>query len=360
MHQEFSVPAHIFALDGNVIEIRPFGQGHINRTYRAETDTGALYLFQRVNTHVFPNFVGLMENIRQVTEHIREKVIAEGGDPHRECMTLVPTKTGENFACLEDGCWRCDLFIPNTVALQTVRDTRDFYLAARAFGKFQQQLRDFPARKLCDVIPNFHNTPRRWDALWAAVAEDAVGRVKDVQPELDFIRARKELCHVLQDALDRGELPLTVTHNDTKLNNLLFDEDTMEPVAVVDLDTVMPGTALFDFGDSIRAGAATAEEDEIDLSKVGCSMELYEAFVKGWTESCDMSQKEKELLPLAAQVLTLECGIRFLTDYLQGDTYFSVSRVRHNLDRCRTQLKMVWDMEQKEAVIRAIVKKYCG
>ena len=360
MIQKHSVPVQEFQLKGTVTEVKAFGCGHINRTFRVTTDAGCQYLFQRVNTDIFPNIGGLMENIRLVTEHISEKVRAEGGDPLRETMTIIPTRDGR--LCMEDGngSWRCFVFIQNTVALQSVRSPEDFYLSARAFGKFQRQLRDFDAAQLCEVIPNFHNTPWRLDNLWKAEQEDIMGRVKEVQAELDFIHRRTEFAAVLEEAKAHGRVKLAVTHNDTKLNNLLFDADTMQPIAVVDLDTVMPGLALYDFGDSIRFGAASAAEDEKDLSKVYCDLELFEAFTRGWMETCGdgMGKEERKLLPLAGRVMTLECGARFLTDYLQGDTYFATHYPGQNLDRCRTQLKLVKDMEEKEAAMTAIVEKY--
>ena len=360
MTQNFSVPVEQFNLRGNVVLVEPYGCGHINRTFRVVTDTDNWYLFQRVNTDIFPNIVGLMDNIQLVTRHIREKIKPESVDPDRECMVIVHTKDGEPFARLDDGCWRCFVFIRDTVTLQAVNQPKDFYLSAVAFGRFQQQLQDFDASQLCEVIPNFHNTPWRLQNLLQAEQADTMDRVKEVQKELDFVHERAGFCHLLQDAIEDGSLPLKVTHNDTKLNNLLFDEKTMQPICVVDLDTVMPGSALFDFGDSIRFGAATAAEDEKDLSKVECSLELFEAYVKGWMESCgdSMTKKEISLLPAAARMMTLECGIRFLTDYLQGDTYFATHYYGQNLDRCRTQFKLVADMEKKEAQMHAIVEKY--
>ncbi len=244
--------------------------------------------------------------------------------------------------------------------MEKPRSAEDFYLTARAFGKFQQQLLDFPAAELVEVIPDFHNTPKRLEALALAAEKDVMGRKKDVAAELDFIFARQEFAGILTRGIASGALPLRVTHNDTKLNNLLFDQDTMTPLAVVDLDTVMPGTSLYDFGDGIRYGAATAAEDEMDLSLVSCDLELYGHFVRGWASVCGdtMTAGEKELLHLSPRVLTLECGARFLTDYLSGDTYFSTSRPGQNLDRCRTQLKLVADMEEKEAEMLRLSKEY--
>ncbi len=354
------VPVEQFCLDGALRSLRPCGNGHINRTWRAVTDTGAEYLIQLVNTDVFRNVDGLMENISRVTEHVREKIRADGGDPDRETMLIVPTLDGKLYCMTKEGCYRAYHFIRNAIALEKPRSAEDFYLTARAFGKFQQQLLDFPAAELAEVIPDFHNTPKRLQALELAAKMDVMGRKKDVEAELNFIFERQVFAGILTRGIESGALPLRVTHNDTKLNNLLFDNDTMTPLAVVDLDTVMPGTSLYDFGDGIRYGAATAAEDEMDLSLVSCDLELYGHFVRGWASVCGdtMTAGEKELLHLSPRVLTLECGARFLTDYLSGDTYFSTSRPGQNLDRCRTQLKLVADMEAKEAEMLRLSKKY--
>ena len=350
MKTNYEIPFQAFCLEGEVTTIRPCGGGHINSTWHVKTDRESEYLFQRVNTDVFPDIEGLMDNIHRVTEHIRGKVSQVGDDPDRRSLCVVPAGDGAFYYKTAQGCFRAYRFIRNSVALQKPRNTQDLHRTGRAFGEFQIMLQDFPAHTLHPVIPGFHHTPRRLEALFAAEKLDPLGRAAEVQEELEFIRSRRDFAAVLENGIASGDLPLRVTHNDTKLNNLLFDKTTMEPVAVVDLDTVMPGTCLYDFGDGIRFGASTAAEDEKDLSKVACSLELFYAFTRGWLEACGdfMTPAEKALLPLSPRVLTLECGARFLTDYLLGDTYFSTSRPGQNLDRCRTQLKLVRDMEGKE------------
>lgn len=345
-----------FPLCGKPVSAEPTGCGHINRTYLVKTDAGKEYLLQSINTNVFPDVDRLMDNICLVTAHLREKILAAGGDPERETLTVVSAKDGQSFVRDRDGCWRVYLYIGDAVTLQSAGKPEVFYKAAKAFGRFQSQLEDFPAEKLFPVIPDFHNTPKRLRDLWAAVEADPLGRVKEVLPEITFFKEREAFAATLENA----GLPLRVTHNDTKLNNLLFDGATMEPLCVIDLDTIMPGSSLYDFGDCIRFGAATAAEDEKDLSKVTCDLALFEAFTKGWLEACGaaMTDAEKRLLPESARILTLECGSRFLADYILGDTYFAIQRPGQNLDRARTQIKLVQDMEAKEAKMRAIVEKY--
>ncbi len=361
MVQSCTVPFDRYKLEGRIQTIRPCGSGHINRTWRVVTDEDVHYLFQRVNTDVFPDIDGLMNNISRVTEHICRKMEQEGGDPVRGTLHIVPARDGALYVRTEEGCYRCYQYIRKAIALQHPRFTEDLRRTGRAFGEFQISLQDFPAETLVPVIPGFHNTPKRLGALFRAAEEDVIGRAAEVQAELDFIRAREAFAGVLERGIHEGRLPLRVTHNDTKLNNLLFDKLTMEPVAVIDLDTVMPGTCLYDFGDGIRFGAATAPEDERDLKLVECDMDMYAAFTRGWLEAFGayMTPEELELLPLSPRVMTLECGARFLTDYLQGDTYFATSRPGQNLDRCRTQLKLVADMEKKEEEMIALVREFC-
>lgn len=246
------------------------------------------------------------------------------------------------------------------MSFDRVEKPEQFYQSAVAFGRFQNMLADYPAETLHETIPNFHNTPARLEALKKAAKEDVVGRVKDVREELEFIYKRRKDACVLMNMLERGELPLRVTHNDTKLNNVMIDNVTGKSLCVVDLDTVMPGLALNDYGDSIRFGASTAAEDEPDLSKVWLDLKLFESYTKGFLDACgdSLTEKELDMLPMGAKIMTLECGIRFLTDYIQGDTYFKIHREHHNLDRCRTQLKLVADMERKWSQMTAIVQRY--
>ena len=326
----------------------PYGNGHINDTFLVVADKR--YILQRMNTSIFTKPVELMGNIVGVTEHIRKKTAELGGDVECCSLNVVPTLDGERYFKDSDGYyWRLYDFVEDTVTKERVENANDFYTCAVAFGNFQQMLADFPAETLSEPIANFHNTPWRYENLMKAVAEDKCGRLASVLPEVEFAKEREEFCKILENARKDGSLPLRVTHNDTKLNNILFDENTQEPVCVIDLDTVMPGYSVTDFGDSIRFGANTAVEDETDLSKVALDLELFEIYAKGFIEGCggSLTQKEIELLPEGAIMMTLECGMRFLTDYLEGDTYFKIHREGHNLDRARNQFALVADMERK-------------
>ena len=325
--------------DGPVSEPVPYGEGHINQTYAitVTSEQGAKrYILQKINTNTFKDPAGLMENVCGITDFLREKAKQRGADPARATLHVVPTKEEKPYYQAADGsCWRVYDFVEDTVCLQQVQSAEDFYQSAVAFGNFQHQLADYPAHTLHETIPHFHDTPKRFADFQRAVVEDRMGRVAQVQREIEFVRAREAEYHVMVDLLAAGKLPLRVTHNDTKLNNILFDKTTGEGLCVIDLDTVMPGLAANDFGDSIRFGASTAAEDEKDLSRVSCSMELYEAYVKGFLEGCGgrLTDNEIAALPLGAKVMTYECGMRFLTDYLCGDTYFKIHRPEHNLDR---------------------------
>lgn len=347
-----------FALDREPLAAEPYGCGHINDTY-CVTAADKRYILQRINHNVFPNVAGLMDNIQRVTDMLRQQVIENGGDPDRECLQIIPTKDGASYLEHEGNYYRMYVFVERTLSLQTVEDPIHFYYSAVAFGRFQKQLAQFPAETLCEVIPNFHNTASRYAAFEAAVARDAKGRAAEVADEIAFVRARKADTEKVVALLASGELPLRVTHNDTKLNNVLLDDVTGKPMAVIDLDTVMPGSALYDFGDSIRFGSNPAAEDEKDLSKVYCDVALFEQYTKGYLEACDsLTAKEKELLPFGAYLMTLECGIRFLSDYLDGDTYFKIHYPEQNLDRCHTQFKLAADIMDKMDELCAIVAKY--
>ena len=326
----------------------PYGNGHINDTFLVVADKR--YILQRMNTGIFTKPVELMENIVGVTAHIRKKTAELGGDVERCSLTVVPTLDGARYFKDSDGYyWRLYDFVEGTVTKERVENANDFYTCAVAFGNFQQMLAEYPADTLNEPIANFHNTPWRYENLMKAVAEDKCGRLASVLPEVEFAKEREEFCKILENARKDGSLPLRVTHNDTKLNNILFDENTQEPVCVIDLDTVMPGYSVTDFGDSIRFGANTAVEDETDLSKVTLDLELFETYARGFIEGCggSLTKKEIELLPEGAMMMTLECGMRFLTDYIEGDTYFKIHRENHNLDRARNQFALVADMEKK-------------
>lgn len=335
----------------------PYGNGHINDTFLVVAQKR--YILQRMNTNIFTRPVELMANIVGVTDHIRKKTAEAGGDVVRGTLKVIPTLDGADyFRDSDNSFWRMVEFVEGTVTKEVVEDANDFYTCAKAFGRFQRMLADFPAETLSEPIANFHNTPWRYDNLMKAVEADKCGRLSSVLPEVEFAKARKEFCSTLENARAAGDLPLRVTHNDTKLNNILFDEKTAEPVCVIDLDTIMPGYSVNDFGDSIRFGANTAVEDETDLSKVTLDLNLFKVYVKGFIEGCDgkLTEKEIELLPEGAIMMTLECGLRFLTDHLEGDTYFKIHREGHNLDRARNQFALVADMEKKLDQMRQIVK----
>ena len=338
----------------------PYGNGYINDTFLVVAQTKKRYIMQRMNTSIFTKPVELMENIVGVTTHIRKKTAEIGGDVARCSLTVVPTLDGADFFCDSlNQYWRLYDFVEGTVAKEVVENAHEFYTCAIAFGRFQRMLADYPAETLNEPIANFHNTPWRYDNLMKAVAADKCGRLSSVLPEVEFAKEREEFCKVLENARAAGELPLRVTHNDTKLNNILFDEKTMEPVCVIDLDTVMPGYSVTDFGDCIRSAANTAVDDETDLSKVKLNLELFKVYVKGFIEGCNgsLTDKEIELLPEGAIMMTFECGMRFLTDHLEGDTYFKIRREGHNLDRARNQFALVADMERRLPEMRAIVKE---
>ena len=363
MTKEEKVLEH-FTTEGKFVSSTPYGSGHINDTKLVVYDDGGkekMYILQRINHNVFKKPEELMTNFAAVTSYLRGIIENNGGDPERETLNVIKTKDGENFFKSEEGeYWRLLNFISESLSYDKVERPEQFYSSAVSFGNFQYLLRDFPADTLYETIPDFHNTPDRLKKFEAAVAKDVCGRAKDVKDEIKFVRDRVEFANTLEKAHAEGRLPLRVTHNDTKLNNILFDEKTGKALAVIDLDTIMPGYSVNDFGDSIRFGATTALEDEADLSKVNFDISLYELYVKGFIEGANggLTEGELEMLPIGAMMMTFECGTRFLTDYLSGDTYFKTSRPGHNLDRARNQFKLVRDMEAKLDEMRAIVKKY--
>jgi len=342
-----------FCLDDSIEE---YGEGHINETYVTKQKK---YILQRINTDIFKDYSGLMENVVNVTEFLKKKITEAGGDPERETLTVIKTKNGENFYRYNDKyVYRVYKFIPNSKAISTSDNPVRLYYAAKGFGKFQKMLSDYPADTLVETIENFHNTPMRFEALEAAIAADKVGRAASVKEEIDFALSQKDFISEVMDGLDDGSIPLRVTHNDTKINNVLFEEDGDEAVCVIDLDTVMPGSLLYDFGDALRVGGATAAEDETDLSKVWFNVDAFRYFTKGFFEEMadSMTEREKDLLPLSVKLMTYECGIRFLTDYLDGDNYFKIHREHHNLDRARTQFKLVKDIDSRMEELSSIVK----
>ena len=354
-----------FRTKGAAAEHAPYGNGHINDTFLVVCGTQEgerrRYILQKMNHSIFKMPQQLMKNVVNVTEYLREMIARRGGDPDRETLNVVKTKDGSNYYLDDEGnYWRMFLFVEQTVCLEKVESAKDFYDSAVAFGNFQKMLSDYPAQTLYETIPNFHNTPSRFSDFRRAVQEDRMGRAAQAKEEIAFALAREADTRVLTDMLKAGELPLRVTHNDTKLNNILFDADTKKAICIIDLDTVMPGLSHYDFGDSIRFGASTGAEDEKDLDKIEMDLSLFEAFTKGYLEGCggSLTEKEIEMLPMGAKLMTYECGIRFLADFLEGDTYFKIHRDGHNLDRARTQFKLVKDMEDKWADMAAIVEKY--
>ena len=350
-----------FDLGGAVISAQPYGNGHINETFLVKTP-GRDYILQRINTDIFTDPDGLMANISAVTAHLGQRIRARGGDPLRQTLTIVPTRRGKAFHRDENGCWRVYVFVTGSVTHETADTPVMLENAGRAFGAFVLDLGDFPAHTLHETVPNFHNTPSRLQQLKDAIAQDRVGRAKDVQPEIEATLAFAYETDALVRQLEAGVLPLRVTHNDTKLNNILIDRATGKGICVIDLDTTMPGLSINDFGDSIRFGANHAKEDEKDLSKVNFDIDLYEVYTRGFLEGAQgsLTPAELEYLPWGARLMTLECGIRFLTDYLDGDHYFRIHRPEHNLDRCRTQFKLVADMEKKWSRMQEIVRKARG
>ena len=354
-----------FDFGNPVVGAMRFGYGHINDTFCVHTqpkdDPCACFILQRMSAAAFKRPDQLMQNIIGVTEYLGKQIIANGGDRAREAMEVIRPKNGEDYYTdSQGGAWRVYPFVENIMCCQTADTPELFAAAGRAFGRFQKMLDGYPADTLFETIPNFHNTEDRLAKLKDAIAADAFDRVKDCGPEIEFVMAREKDCSVALQALRDGILPLRVTHNDTKLNNVLIDLKTGEGICVIDLDTVMPGLSINDFGDSIRFGANHSKEDEKDLSKVNFDIELYEAYTRGFLEGAQggLTPAELDYLPWGAKLMTLECGIRFLTDYLDGDHYFRTHYPEQNLDRCRTQFKLVADMEQQFDAMTAVIAKY--
>lgn len=341
-----------FSVSGDCLEVKPFGNGHINDTYAVTcASEGGVrrYILQKLNSRVFPHPTALMNNFAAVTAYLRPIIKKEGGDPDRECLKVIPTVQGAAYYVDGEGeVWRMTQLIENTDAYLVAENCAMFEDAGRAFGLFIKRLEGFDAASLIEVIPDFHNTVKRYENLEKAVAADKAGRASGVKDLIDFARARKDKTSVIVSALKEGKIPLRVTHNDTKLNNVLIDTATQKAICVIDLDTVMPGSLLYDFGDAIRVGCSTAEEDEKDLSKVNFDRENFLAFTRGFMRGLgdNLTINEEKLLPTGAILMTFECGMRFLTDYLEGDVYFKTAYPEHNLVRCRTQFKLVEEMEK--------------
>lgn len=343
-----------FGLTG---ECKVYGNGHINDTYLIDGE----YLIQRVNTEIFKNPQQLMSNIERVTDFLRKKIILAGGDDKRETLTIVKTLDGQNYyRASDDSFFRVYKFIKNTKTAEHGTRPADLYYAGLGFGRFQAMLSDFPADELFYTIEDFHNTSKRVEALKTSISQNKADRLKYCQNEVDFAINRAYISGTIVDELEKGTVLLRVTHNDTKINNILFDINTGEPVCVIDLDTVMPGSCLYDFGDALRLGASTAAEDETRLEKVSFDVESFAEFTRGYFEAVGNSLTEKETALLAFSVLlmTYECGIRFLTDFLNGDTYFKTKSEFHNLDRAKNQFKLVEDIAGKMDRLNEIVYRF--
>lgn len=353
-----------FAIDGELIAAAPHGSGHINDTYLGTYRTqygDCHYIHQRINHHVFKEPEKVMENIERVTHYARQQIIAEGGDPQRETLTLVPTKDGRFFVQTSTGeTWRTYTLIEGAHTYEVAENLDQVYNAARAFGRFQKLLDSLPGPRLHETIPNFHHTRNRYETFLLALQADPANRAAGVKSEIDFILQREADASIIVDLLALGALPERVTHNDTKLNNVLIDDQSGRGICVIDLDTMMPGSALYDFGDLIRMGTATAPEDELDLDNVDVNLSLFEQLARGYLDATRdlLTQRELDLLVFAGRLITYEQAIRFLGDYLNGDTYYKIHRPGHNLDRARTQIKMIAEMERKQASMERIINRY--
>lgn len=352
-----------FDTSGNVVDITPFGEGHINSTFKVSVnDNGksVIYILQKINTSLFPDVDKLMSNIKLVTDFIRDKVLSRGGDVNKECLTLIPSKNNLNYFIDDDGCaYRVYNYIKGKT-FQTVENPDQFYQSAVAFGNFASLLSSFDANLLFDILPNFHDTSLRFDAFIDSVKNDKCNRAKFVKKEIDFVTDRKNYCDKIVSLLKSGKMPTRVTHNDTKLNNVMFDSDGKKCIAVIDLDTIMKGSICYDFGDSIRFGCNHSLEDEIDLNKVNFDLDLFDIYTKGYLTAIGdgITQIEKDNLAFSSILMTYECGMRFLKDYLDGDIYFHIKRENQNLDRARTQFKLVSDMEKVFSSMKDIINKY--
>ena len=346
--------------DIDELELQRYGNGHINDTFVVKKD-GVKMLLQRLNTNVFKDPEGVMDNIVNVTEYLKKKISASGGDPERETMTVINATDGKPYFITESGLfYRMYKFIDNSLSLEKAQNTQRMTSFAKTLGKFYHMLEDYPADTLSVAIPKFHDTRNYYNRLMTAVEKDAVSRKAEVTKELEFVYKHEFLADILNNGLADGSIPLRVTHNDTKLNNVLFDANTGEGLCVIDLDTVMPGSVLYDFGDAMRFGAASGPEDEKDLSLIWFDLDMFDAFTKGFAAEMKdtLTKGEVDNLVNSVKILTYECGMRFLEDYLNGDTYFKIHKPEHNLDRARTQFKLVKDMEAKTEQMNAIVAKY--
>ena len=354
----------VFRFEGTYIKVEEMTSGNINSTYhlhyRSRSGKINHYTLQNINNFVFKDPMAAMNNICIVTEHLRRSIAADGMDPERRVLEVISTKTGQTMHIDQHGSyWRAYRFIDNATPYDEIVKPEHFYEAGRAFGEFQKRLSDFPAEVLAETLPDFHNTTKRFYAFVAAVAADPVGRVAEVEEEIEYVFEHRKMSGEIVKLLAKGELPLRVTHNDTKLNNVLIDDATDKAICVIDLDTVMPGCALYDFGDAIRYGASTAAEDEPDTSKISLDMDLYRLFTEGFLSEVAGFLTEEEILrlPLGVKVITCELLMRFLTDYINGDVYFKVNSPQHNLIRTHAQMALLDDIERKYDQMQAIVEE---
>ena len=342
-------------------QIKPYGNGHINDTFFIELKNGERFILQKINKYVFKYPEKVMGNIRRVTSFLGEKISKNGGNPERETLIIVQSKNGQDYVLDEENeYWRVYRFVPDAVCYEKAEHPDSFYKVGKAFGNFQNLLIDFPGESLYEVIKDFHNTQKRYEKFLEVLQTDIRSRAKDVSEEIDFILKRKEYADYFVEKINAGELPIRVTHNDTKINNIMMDKRTGEGVCVIDLDTVMPGLTAYDFGDAIRSGANKSQESEHNLNKVGIDLQMYEAFTRGFLESLEgkLTELEVKSLPMGAKVITYEQGIRYLTDYLEGDIYFKTHYEGQNLMRCRNQLRLLEDMERNWEQMCQIVETY--
>lgn len=345
-----------FPVTGELSACERIAAGHIHETWLAETDAGRRYIFQKLNRHVFPNLDAVMENAAGIGAYLEQE--------HRALLTIRYLETAEGGMLYEDGrggTWRAYPFVPNSICVRRAETPDDLYQAALAFGGFLHALRDYPAQRLQEPIPDFHNTPARYRQFRDVLERDPAHRRAEAEREIAFVLEREEQACALQQMREQGDLPVRVTHNDAKLSNVLLDADSRQALCVIDLDTVMPGLSAFDFGDLVRSGGATAAEDERDPTRIELDPERFRALVRGFRTGCpDLTEAERESLSLGAYTMTLECGLRFLTDYLDGDRYFAVDREKHNLDRARSQFALAADMERKWETMAHMVSEEFG
>lgn len=353
---EVSRQFHIY---GDLLHAEPCKIGHINETYIASYNQGGVhvrYVHQKINTHVFQDPDGVMSNIQRVTTHQRRKLMEQGvKDVSRRTLTVIPTGDGQPYLRTAGGeCWRTFVFVERARTYEAVETPSQAYEAGKAFGRFQSLLVDLPGPRLVETIPHFHNTRRRFMALQKAIEEDRFNRAAEAKKEIEFALKREDIVDVILNALAKGRIPERITHNDTKFNNVMLDVETGEAVCVVDLDTVMPGCVLYDLGDMVRTTTSPTVEDELDLSKVHMRMPVFKALVRGYLETAGsfLTKQERALIAFSGKLITYTIGIRFLTDFLSGDTYFRVHRPHHNLDRCRTQFKLVESIERQEKAMQ--------